>query len=94
MESEPYCVYVPKAWREEIWPDDPWARGGYAANPTPGSWLAHGRPGWRAPCGRIHWAGAETASRWNGYMDGAISSGERAAHEVLLAVPERESRPG
>ena len=38
-----------------------------------------------APVGRIHWAGAETASRWNGYMDGAISSGRRAADEILGA---------
>ena len=24
-------------------------------------------------------------SAWNGYMDGAVRSGERAAHEVLTA---------
>ena len=40
------------------------------------------------PCGRIHWAGAETAEVWNGYMDGAISSGERAATEVIAAGVE------
>ncbi|WP_116051288.1 flavin monoamine oxidase family protein [Amycolatopsis palatopharyngis] len=84
----------PIDYLEKIWPEDPWARGGYAANPAPGSWLAHGRTGWREPCGRIHWAGAETASRWNGYMDGAISSGERAAGEILLALAERASRSG
>jgi monoamine oxidase len=39
-----------------------------------------------APIGRIHWAGAETAAVWNGYMDGAIRSGERAASEVLAAI--------
>jgi monoamine oxidase len=33
--------------------------------------------------GRIYWAGAETASEWNGYMDGAVESGERVAREVL-----------
>ena len=36
----------------------------------------------RQPVGRIHWAGTETATYWNGYMDGAVSSGERAAAEV------------
>ena len=35
------------------------------------------------PVGRIHWAGTETSTYWNGYMDGAVRSGERAAHEVL-----------
>ena len=33
--------------------------------------------------GRIHWAGTETSTYWNGYMDGAVRSGERAAAEVL-----------
>jgi monoamine oxidase len=32
--------------------------------------------------GRIHWAGTETADYWQGYMDGAVRSGERAAAEV------------
>jgi monoamine oxidase len=35
--------------------------------------------------GRIHWAGTETATRWMGYMDGAIQSGRRAAAEVIRA---------
>jgi monoamine oxidase len=37
----------------------------------------------RAPVGAIKWAGAETATYWNGYMDGALRSGSRAATEVL-----------
>jgi monoamine oxidase len=36
----------------------------------------------RAPCGRLHFAGTETAARWPGYMDGAVESGLRAAREV------------
>ena len=36
----------------------------------------------RTPVGRIHWAGTETSTYWNGYMDGAVRSGERAASEV------------
>jgi monoamine oxidase len=43
---------------------------------------AHG-PALRAPVGRLHWAGSETATRWSGYMDGAVRSGERAAAAVL-----------
>jgi monoamine oxidase len=37
----------------------------------------------REPVGRIHWAGTETSTYWNGYMDGAVRSGERASAEVL-----------
>ncbi len=36
-----------------------------------------------SPVGRIHWAGAETSDVWNGYMDGAVRSGHRAAAEIL-----------
>jgi monoamine oxidase len=30
--------------------------------------------------------GTETSTYWNGYMDGAVRSGERAAAEVLSAL--------
>jgi monoamine oxidase len=43
----------------------------------------------RKPVGRVHWAGTETATYWNGYMDGAVRSGERAAKEVLAALRRR-----
>lgn len=36
----------------------------------------------RQPVGRLHFAGTETAVEWNGYMEGALESGERAAREV------------
>jgi monoamine oxidase len=39
----------------------------------------------RPPVGRIHWAGTETAKVWNGYMDGAVESGQTAAKAVLAA---------
>jgi monoamine oxidase len=34
----------------------------------------------------LHWAGAETATTWNGYMDGAVRSGETAAQAVLTQL--------
>jgi monoamine oxidase len=37
----------------------------------------------REPIGPIHGAGAETATVWNGYMDGAVQSGGRAARQAL-----------
>lgn len=51
-----------------------------------GAWTQYGKA-LAAPVGRIHWAGAETSSVWNGYMDGAVRSGLRAADEILLAMP-------
>ncbi len=37
----------------------------------------------REQCGHIHWAGTETSDVWNGYMEGAIRSGERASNELM-----------
>ena len=47
----------------------------------------------RTPVGRIHWAGTETSTYWNGYMDGAVRSGERAASD-LTALLGATSAPG
>jgi monoamine oxidase len=67
---------------EKNWLSDPWAQGGYCGHLSPGLWTKYGAT-LREPCGRIHWAGTETSSLWNGYMEGAVRSGERAAKEIL-----------
>jgi monoamine oxidase len=68
------------------WSAEPFTRGCYGAHLPPGAWTVYG-PALRVPVGRIHWAGTETAERWTGYIDGAIDSGQRAAAEVLAALP-------
>jgi monoamine oxidase len=74
----------PEDFVERSWADEEWSRGCYGGFFGPGGWTACG-PALRAPVGRLHWAGAETATVWCGYMDGAVSSGERAAGEVMAA---------
>jgi monoamine oxidase len=64
------------------WSAEEWTRGCYGAHLPPGTWTQFGSA-LREPVGRIHWAGTETATLWAGYMDGALTSGERAAAEVL-----------
>src|SRR5439155_393503 len=50
-------------------------------------WRAKGLSGQAvSELGLIHWAGTETSTYWNGYMDGAVRSGERAAQEALAAL--------
>jgi len=56
---------------------------------TPGTWSTLG-PLLREPVGVIHWAGTETAIIWNGYMDGAIRSGEDAAIQVSSSLSREE----
>jgi monoamine oxidase len=53
--------------------------------PSTGTYVEYG-PALRRPVDTIHWAGTETSTFWNGYMDGAVRSGERAAAEVLDAL--------
>ncbi|HKH14065.1 MAG TPA: flavin monoamine oxidase family protein [Solirubrobacterales bacterium] len=75
----------PLDYVERVWAQEEWTRGCYGCYMPPGGWVSYGRA-LRAPIGRIHWAGAETATVWNGYMDGAVQSGERVAAEVLTAL--------
>jgi monoamine oxidase len=62
------------------WSSDPWSRGGYAFF-DPGFDAAL-RPWLALPCGRLFFAGEHTSSKWQGYMNGAIESGRRAAAEI------------
>ncbi|HEY6279839.1 MAG TPA: FAD-dependent oxidoreductase, partial [Streptosporangiaceae bacterium] len=71
----------PVAYYEKSWLDEEWSRGCYVGIMAPGTWSTLGES-LRDPVGPIHWAGTETATIWNGYMDGAIRSGEDAAAAV------------
>jgi monoamine oxidase len=80
----------PLEYVELDWAADPYARGCYGGRFGPGVWTTHGEA-LRAPFGRIHWAGTETSDVSNGYMDGAVRAGIRAATEILArraAVPD------
>lgn len=64
------------------WELDEWSRGGYAVfspqyDPTLRAWLAR-------PAGRVVFAGEHTSTKWQGFMNGAVESGRRAAVEVAI----------
>jgi monoamine oxidase len=67
------------------WDNDRVARGAPIGFTPPGVLTSYGET-IRRPHGGIHWAGTETATVWNGYMDGAVRSGERVAKEVLASL--------
>jgi monoamine oxidase len=75
----------PRDYIEQDWSAEAWTRGCYGARFPPGVWTQFGSA-LRRPVGRLHWAGTETATQWSGYMEGAVSSGERAAAEILEAT--------
>lgn len=67
---------------EGRWTADIWTRGDPVGFAPPGVLVGFGTA-LRAPVGRIHWAGTETAEYWIGYMEGAVRSGQRVAEEIL-----------
>jgi monoamine oxidase len=71
----------PEQYVERDWMAEEFTRGCYGAHFAPGVWTSYGEA-WRAPAGRLHWAGAECAPQWNGYMEGAVRSGEAAADAI------------
>ena len=70
---------------EADWAAQAYSRGCPVGIAPPGVLTTYGRA-LRAPVERLHWAGSESSTYWNGYMDGAVRSGERAAREVLDAL--------
>ncbi len=67
-------------WRQVVWETEPWSRGGYAVfdpqfDPRTRGWLSQ-------PCGRLFFAGEHTSIGWQGYINGAVESGRRAAAEI------------
>lgn len=78
-------VRSPLSFHEKSWHQDEFVLGGYAAMPRIGH-LAQVRAAQAQPVGRVHWAGTETSDRFNGYMEGAIRAGHRAAAEVIAAI--------
>ncbi|KAK6315918.1 hypothetical protein J4Q44_G00134420 [Coregonus suidteri] len=79
-EAASYIHYEEKDWALEEY------SGGCPVNVMAPGMLTYYHHSLRRPCGRIHWAGTETATQWCGYMDGAIQSGQRAALEVLAKL--------
>jgi monoamine oxidase len=70
----------PIAYDDNDWLTEPWTHGYVGAMP-PGAMTRYGHA-LREPFGRIHWAGSETSIEWQGYIEGAMLSGIRAAAEV------------
>jgi len=83
----------PRRYVEALWDSFEFHRGCPVCFTAPGVLLDYGRA-IRERVGRIHWAGTETAEFWNGYMDGAVRSGERAGREVLAKLGARHGGSG
>jgi monoamine oxidase len=72
----------PIGYEDNDWLLEPYTHG-YVGHMPPGTMTRVGHA-LREPCGRIHWAGSETAEAFAGYIEGGLRSGIRAAREVCL----------
>lgn len=80
-----------EAWNGRVirdaWSSNPWSRGSYAYYPVGYATSVLGiEP---EPEGHCHFAGEHTSLQWQGFLNGAVESGLRAAREVLRAVAPR-----
>ncbi|GAA1463436.1 hypothetical protein GCM10009619_41880 [Williamsia maris] len=75
---------------EQDWSAEQFTRGCYGAALPPKTWTSVGQA-LRTPVGPIHWASAETATAWMGYMDGAVRSGHDTAEQILATLANTTS---
>ena len=75
----------PRSYRDFNWLEERWSRGGPVGLMGPGTLTGLG-PVLTEPVGPLHWAGTDTATEWNGYMEGAIQAGERAAQAASFST--------
>lgn len=71
----------PVTYIERDWASEKFTGGCHGAHFAPGVWTTQG-PVLARPEGVLHWAGAEYASRFNGYLEGAVRSGREVAAAV------------
>ena len=76
---------TPIDYFDHDWLTEPFIGGGYACYAPPGV-MTSGYEELSHPIGPIHWAGTEMATTYQGYVEGALESAERAATEVLDAL--------
>ena len=76
----------PTRYYEKNWPAEPWTGGAACFFTPPGVLSEPFGPAIREPVGRIHWAGTEAATRWMGYVDGALGAGHAAARAVRAMI--------
>lgn len=69
------------------WDRYPWSLGSYALL-KPGQYTAF-RGVEAEPAGHVYFAGEHTSADWQGYLNGAVESGQRAAGEVLASLGAR-----
>jgi monoamine oxidase len=80
----------PRSYFDHDWLLEPYIGGGYNCYAPPGV-ITAGYEKIDEPIGRIHFCGTEMAEHYEGYIEGALESAERAAKEVIAAFSQEET---
>lgn len=67
------------------WTEEEYLWGGPTSSMGPGLLRKYGEA-MREPFRHLHFGGGETAYEWKGYLEGAVTAGQRAAEEVIEAL--------
>ncbi|TDO50528.1 monoamine oxidase [Kribbella sp. VKM Ac-2527] len=81
---------TPVFYHETAWPEQQWQLGGPVTYMPPGVLSTTG-DALRAPAGRVYFAGTETSTVYNGFMEGAVRSGYAAAEQISRQFPIESS---
>ena len=79
----PPSTFNGKAWLD-YWTGDPWTLGSYAAFAPGADDEVLGLTA--IPVDRVHFAGEHTSTYSQGFLNGGVESGQRAAIEVMRAI--------
>ena len=86
VHPKPHVPIAPIKMRKQPWQREPWIGGAYAFY-RPGQWFVV-RPLLQRPFGRVSFAGEHVSEKWQGFMEGAVETGEEAAKRLIRFVED------
>ncbi|KAL4908871.1 hypothetical protein BDW74DRAFT_174099 [Aspergillus multicolor] len=81
-------VWNPIEYIDQIWQHEQFSRGALAPIPALGHFTEFADV-YGKPVGNLHFVGTEYSDHWRGYMEGALTSGDKGAREVIGAFGGR-----
>ncbi|KAM0418926.1 hypothetical protein ACHAPT_012191 [Fusarium lateritium] len=70
---------------DQVWQHEEFSRGALAPIPAIGHYTKFASV-YGKPVGNLHFVGTEYSDHWKGYMEGALTSGDKGAQEVIGAL--------
>src|SRR5258708_40143314 len=84
---DPSVPIAPVKIKRQPWQREAWIGGAYAFY-RPGQWF-YVRPLLERPYGRVFFAGEHLSKDWQGFMQGAVETGEEVAKHLIKVAPVR-----